>query len=116
MYVGLILPLKKLTVKELSIFKDSKKLTEPQREECFRQIQLLQKKGKLIAIPSFATVKEIDTYGVTNALHIAIVRGLQQSMLCGSRHSDDGGAALAEPKEEETLYTHTSIETKNEKM
>jgi ribonuclease HII len=74
MYVGLILPLKKLTPKEVSLFKDSKKLSEKQREECFAQIQLLQQKKKLIAVSAFATAKEIDTYGVTNALFMAIVR------------------------------------------
>jgi ribonuclease HII len=75
--VGLILPLKKLTTKEVSLFRDSKKLSEKQREECFHQIKQLEKKGKLIAVSAFATVKEIDTYGMTNAEHIAIIRGLR---------------------------------------
>jgi ribonuclease HII len=78
MYVGLLLPLKKLTPKEVSIFKDSKQLSEKQREECFAYLQFLQQKKKLIAIPAFATVKEIDTYGITNALCMAIVRGLRE--------------------------------------
>ena len=75
--VGLILPLKRLTMKEVSFFRDSKKLSEKQREDCFDQIQQLQKKGKLIAVSAFASVEEIDRYGVTNALHMAIVRGLR---------------------------------------
>ncbi|MDR0859943.1 MAG: hypothetical protein LBO09_02975 [Candidatus Peribacteria bacterium] len=77
MYVGLILPLKKLSAKEVSRFRDSKKLSERQREECFTAIQQLQEKGKLIAFSAFATVQEIDKYGMTNAEHMAIVRGLR---------------------------------------
>ncbi|GHV20992.1 hypothetical protein FACS189428_0800 [Clostridia bacterium] len=76
MYVGLLLPLKKLTAKEVCSFRDSKKLTEKQREECFTAIQQLQEKGKLIAVSAFTTAQEIDKYGMTNAEHIAIVRGL----------------------------------------
>ena len=76
MYVGLVLSLKKCTEKQLSIFKDSKKLSEQQREQCFEEIHSLQEKKKLIAVSAFASVEEIDTYGVTNALHMAIVRGL----------------------------------------
>ncbi|MDR2540582.1 MAG: hypothetical protein LBD11_02070 [Candidatus Peribacteria bacterium] len=78
MYVGLILPLKKLTAKEVSRFRDSKKLSEKQREECFAAIQQLQEKGKLITVSAFATTQEIDKYGMTNAEHMAIVRGLRE--------------------------------------
>jgi ribonuclease HII len=69
--------LKKLTAKEVSLFKDSKKLSEKQREECFTLIQQLQKKGKLIAVAAFTTVQEIDKYGMTNAECLAIIRGLK---------------------------------------
>ena len=61
-------------MKEVSFFKDSKKLSEEQREKCFECIQQLQKQGKLIAVASFATVEEIDRYGMTNAEYMAIVR------------------------------------------
>jgi len=88
LYVGLILPLKKLTTKEVSFFKDSKKLSEQQREECFNKIQELQKKWKLIAVSTFTSVEEIDTYGMTNAEHIAIIRGLQELWLSSSIKKD----------------------------
>lgn len=67
-----------MTVKELQPFRDSKKLSETQRASCFEQIQILQKKGKLIAVSAFATVEEIDQYGMTNAEHIAIIRGVRK--------------------------------------
>jgi ribonuclease HII len=86
MYVGLIFPLKKFTPKEISLFKDSKKLSESQREECFTKIQQLQQKGKLLAVSAFATVKEIDAYGMTNAEHMAIMRGLKQLGVCNEMH------------------------------
>ena len=76
MYIGIILPLKKLTAKELSLFCDSKKLSESKREEHYSKIQLLQDRKKLIALSASVSAKEIDTYGMTIAQHIAISRGL----------------------------------------
>ncbi|MDR3169755.1 MAG: ribonuclease HII [Candidatus Peribacteria bacterium] len=67
-----------MTAKELQSFRDSKKLSEAQRELCFEQVHLLQEKGKLVAVSAFATVEEIDAYGMTNAEHMAILRGIRK--------------------------------------
>jgi ribonuclease HII len=111
LYVGLIFPLKKLTVKELQPFRDSKKLSEAQRERCFEQIQSLQEKGKLVAVSAFATVAEIDAYGMTNAEHMAIIRGIRKLpalSLSSGIHLDIDGKADYNLKKH---YPHREITT-----
>ncbi|MDD2537131.1 MAG: ribonuclease HII [Candidatus Absconditabacteria bacterium] len=78
MYVGLILPLSRLTKQEIQPFTDSKKLSEKKREEFFAQIQSFHQRRKLIAISTSVSHKEIDRYGMTNTLNLAISRGLRE--------------------------------------
>ncbi|MDR0370020.1 MAG: hypothetical protein LBH96_06055 [Candidatus Peribacteria bacterium] len=76
--LGFILPLKKLTKKEVSSFCDSKKLSEKRREENFELIQQLHKQKKIFALATSVSSKEIDRYGMTIAQNVAISRGLIQ--------------------------------------
>lgn len=76
--LGLILPLKRFTKKELSTFCDSKKLSEKKREDNFELIQKLQQQKKLFAVNASVSSKEIDRYGMTIAQNVAISRGLIQ--------------------------------------
>ncbi len=75
-YIGLICPLQKISKKELEIFRDSKQLSESIRERHFQVIQDLQECGKILTTPARATAAEIDNYGMTNVLHLSILRGM----------------------------------------
>ena len=75
MHIGIVLPLKKFSKSE---FKDSKQLSEKQREELFSHIEKLQKDWKILfAIASVSNI-EIDKLGMTKALNLAIRRGISQ--------------------------------------
>lgn len=74
LFVGLICPLTKLSKKELAPFCDSKQISESQREELFEYIEKLKSEWKILAIPAWMTAAEIDKYGMSNALHCAILR------------------------------------------
>ena len=78
LFVWLICPLIKLSKKELAPFCDSKQINEHQREELFSRVEILQNKWKIIAITSRVTAQEIDTYWMSNSLHIWILRWLIQ--------------------------------------
>lgn len=74
MYVGLVLVLKKFKKSE---FKDSKILTENQREKSLVQIQKLQIQNKCLFSTGIVSNKEIDKYGISNSLALAIARWLK---------------------------------------
>ena len=78
LFIWLICPLKKLSKSELQVFCDSKKISEYIREEHFKLIQQLQDKKKIIYSPARVTATEIDLYGMTNAIHCAILRWMIQ--------------------------------------
>ena len=78
LFVWLICPLKKLPQKELLPFCDSKQINEQRREELFEYIENLKSKWKIIAIPAWMIATEIDKYGMSNALHCAILRWIIQ--------------------------------------
>lgn len=79
LYIGLVIS--KLSHKELktfSLFRDSKKLSEHQREAAFEQIETLISEGKLVACIASVEAEFIDEYGVTKAIFFAICKGLYQ--------------------------------------
>lgn len=73
MHIGIILPIKKF---DKTQFKDSKKLSEKQREELFTKIEKLQNNWKIKYAIWSVTNTEIDKLWVTKALNLAIRRGL----------------------------------------
>ncbi len=78
LFVWLIYPTEKLSKKELLPFCDSKQISENKREELFEYIEKLRYKWKIILSPSWMTAAEIDKYGMSNALHCAILRWMIQ--------------------------------------
>ena len=73
MHIGIVLPLKKFGKSE---FKDSKQLSEKQREELFSHIEKLQKDWKILFAIASVSNTEIDKLGITKALNLAIRRGV----------------------------------------
>lgn len=78
LFVWLICPVTKLTKKELLPFCDSKQISENKREELFEYIENLKSKWKIISTPTWMTASEIDKYGMSNSLHLAILRWMIQ--------------------------------------
>ena len=74
LFVWLICPVTKLTKKELLPFCDSKQISESQRETLFEYIENIKSEWKIIFTPARMTASEIDKYGMSNALHLAILR------------------------------------------
>lgn len=75
MHIGIVLPLKKFNKSE---FKDSKQLSEKQREELFSHIEELQKDWKILFAIASVSNTEIDKLGMTKALNLAIRRGIKK--------------------------------------
>lgn len=78
LFIWLICPIKKLSKKELEIFRDSKQLSEKVRKEHYEIIKKLEEQWKIITATSWMTAAEIDNYGITNSLHCAILRWMLQ--------------------------------------
>lgn len=78
LFVWLLCPITKLSKKELLPFCDSKQISENRREELFEYIEKLKSEWKIISSPAWMTASEIDKYGMSNALHLAILRGMIQ--------------------------------------
>ena len=78
LFVWLICPIKKLSRKELQPFCDSKQISESKREELFSCIENLKSEWKILSTPARMTATEIDRYGMSNALHCAILRWIIQ--------------------------------------
>lgn len=75
MHVGIVLPLKKFSKKE---FKDSKKLSERQREELFSHIEKLRQDWKVLFSIGSVSNTEIDKLGMTKVLNLAIRKWLSE--------------------------------------
>lgn len=75
LYVWLVIPLKKFSTKN---FKDSKKLSEKQREACFSQIKKLQSDWKIIFATWSVSHKQIDKYWLTKSINLAIKSWLKK--------------------------------------
>lgn len=73
LHVGIILPLKRFNKKK---FKDSKKLTQKQRNKLFQDIKSLQKKWALIYSTGIVNNQEIDFLWLSKAINLAIKRGV----------------------------------------
>lgn len=78
LFVWLVCPVQKLSKKELLPFCDSKQISENRREELFEYIEKLRSEWKIIFTPTRMAAAEIDKYGMSNALHCAILRGMIQ--------------------------------------
>ena len=78
MHIGIILPLKRFSKNE---FKDSKKLSEKQRENLFSHIEKLQQDWKILFSIGSVSNTEIDKLGMTKALNLAIKRGIRRIIL-----------------------------------
>ena len=78
LFVWLVCPITKLTKKELLPFCDSKQISEAKREELFEYIENIKSEWKTISTPARMTASEIDKYGMSNALHLAILRWMIQ--------------------------------------
>ena len=75
MHIGIVLPLKKFDKKP---YKDSKKLSEKQREALFPKIEKLQSDWKIIFAIWTVTNTEIDKLWMTKSLNLAIKRGISK--------------------------------------
>ena len=73
-FVWLVCPIKKISKKELASFCDSKQISEDKREELIFRIENLKAGWKVIAESAWMTASEIDKYGMSNSLHLAIIR------------------------------------------
>ena len=82
MHIGIVLPLKKFSKNE---FKDSKKLSEKQREELFSHIEKLQKDWKILFAIASVSNSEIDKLGMTKALNLAIKRWLSEILFSANK-------------------------------
>lgn len=78
LFIWLVCPITKLSKKELLPFCDSKQISEKRREELFEHIGNLKSEWKIISVPARMTAAEIDRYGMSNALHCAILRWMIQ--------------------------------------
>ena len=78
LFVWLLCPISKLSKKEITPFCDSKQISEQKREELFSHIEKLKSEWKIIYSPARMTAAEIDQYGMSNALHLAILRWMIQ--------------------------------------
>ena len=76
--VGIIIPIKKLQSNQIQDFKDSKKLSESQRENLLKKIQEMEKKKLILTKVSYASVKEIDKLWMTKAQALAIERWIKE--------------------------------------
>lgn len=75
MHIGIVLPLKKF---DKTPFKDSKKLSEKQREALFPKIEKLQSDGKILFAIWTVSNTEIDKLWMTKALNLAIKRWISK--------------------------------------
>ena len=74
LYVGAVSPRKKFIKKH---YKDSKILSERQRENLFNKIQLLEQKNQILYGYWIVSSSEIDDFGMTKAMHVGIIRSVQ---------------------------------------
>jgi ribonuclease HII len=72
--VGAVLPRKRFIKK---YYKDSKVLTERQRETLFTKIQQTEDKNQILYGCGIVSSQEIDLYGMTKALQFGVLRAVQ---------------------------------------
>lgn len=78
LFVGLVMELGDFEFEQVDeLFQDSKALSQNKRELSYQKLQQMQESGLLIAT-GCASAMEIDRFGVTRAINIAIIRGLYQ--------------------------------------
>lgn len=75
LYVGAVLPRQRFIKKH---YKDSKILSEHQREELFTKIQILEQKNQIIYWYWTVSPSEIDLHGMTIALQFGVLRAVQE--------------------------------------
>lgn len=75
MYVGLLAPIKRF---KKSLYKDSKSITEKQRNDLFWKITILKTENKCLYAIWIVDNQEIDKYWITSSLMLAICRGLKK--------------------------------------
>lgn len=63
-------------MKQLSDIRDSKQLNEKKREEIYEFLNTERKEGRVDFVTPFITAKNIDTWGISRAIAVAIARGL----------------------------------------
>ena len=78
LFIWLVCPISKFSKKELLPFCDSKQISESRREVLFEYIENLKSEWKIVSTPARMTAAEIDKYGMSNALHLAILRWMIQ--------------------------------------
>jgi len=113
MHIGIVLPLKKF---DKTPFKDSKKLSERQREALFPKIEKLQSDGKIIFAIWTVTNTEIDKLWMTKALNLAIKRWISKILkstkaLLSDRRGAGGEVTVAITKKELTIRQKENNET-----
>lgn len=113
MHIGIVLPLKKF---DKTPFKDSKKLSEKQREALFPKIEKLQSDGKILFAIWTVTNTEIDKLWMTKALNLAIKRWISKILKStkaplSNRRGAGGEVTAAITKKELTLRQKENKET-----
>ena len=89
MHIGIVVPLKNF---DKTPFKDSKKLSEKQREALFPKIEKLQTDWKIIFAIASVNNTEIDKLWMTKSLNLAIKRGIKQIFKIWDNSLPDRGA------------------------
>lgn len=74
LYVGAVLPRQRFTKNH---YKDSKILSERQREALFQKIQQTESKNQILYGYGTASSREIDLHGMTKALQFGVLRAVQ---------------------------------------
>lgn len=113
MQIGIVLPLKKF---DKAPFKDSKKLSEKQREALFPKIEKLQSDGKILFAIWTVTNTEIDKLWMTKALNLAIKRWISKILKSkkaplSDRRGAGGEVTVAITKKELTIRQKENNET-----
>lgn len=72
--MGAVLPRQRFTKKH---YKDSKILSERQREDLFDKIQTLEQKNQILYGYGTVSSREIDLHGMTKALQFGVLRAVQ---------------------------------------
>lgn len=78
LFVGLIVKKEEIDWGQYPLFQDSKKLTLIKREKAYSQIQDLIVDERIIGITAQIGAEVIDRYGLTRALHLAVIKGVYQ--------------------------------------
>ena len=72
--MGAVFPRQRFTKKD---YKDSKVLSEHQREALFEKIHQTEQKNQILYGYGIVSSREIDDHGMTQALHFGVLRAVQ---------------------------------------